>query len=264
MTQVAHVLVGAKTSTFGIMGRCADRARFRLTMGDLATAGLDGFDAVLPLTLEDVAALRLRREGGERVAALLPPAAAVDLCDDKFLLNKRLIRARLARLVPPMLPADAPPPYILKRRRDAWGRNSRLVLTAEAAAVAAQRPARGWFRQALVPGDREHALHVLMRGGQPVFHLLVTHETEPGPYVMGINHSSRAKRFGEGRAELRALLPVLRAAGFEDGLCCIDFKMQDGRPQVFEVNPRLGSSLAEQPDAMLAAYCAAVAERTPA
>lgn len=259
MTRAARLLVGAKESTFGILSRCADGTRFSLAMADLATAPLAGFDAVLPLTLEDHAALTARAARGERVPALLPSETSVRLCDDKLALNQRLIRRGLGHLVPPILPPDAPPPYILKRRRDAWGKNSRIVTSAEEAAAAATRPVRGWFRQTLVPGDREHALHVLMRGGRPVFHLLVTHETEPGPYVMGINQSSRGKSWGQDAALLKTLAPVLRSAGFAEGLCCIDFKMLDGRPQIFEVNPRFGSSLAEQPDAMLETYCAAVA-----
>jgi predicted ATP-grasp superfamily ATP-dependent carboligase len=35
---------------------------------------------------------------------------------------------------------------------------------------------------------------------------------------------------------------LLNAIGFE-GLCCIDYKVKNGIPYIFEINPRFGGSL---------------------
>lgn len=253
------VLVGDRPQIFDTLYRTADPVRFALSMADLATAQLAGQDAVLPLSLQDHASLTARRAAGERVPALLPTAAAVALCDDKLRLNRHLIAAGLAALVPPLLPADAPVPYILKRRRDLAGQNSQIVTSPEQAAALQGRPEAEWFRQVLVPGDSEHALHVLMHGGRAIFHAMVTYRSASAVYVKGIHCKPVGHRWSAGDDELAALLPVLQAAGYSDGLCCIDFKMTDGRLQLFEVNPRFGVSLALQPMQMLAAYCEALA-----
>lgn len=42
---------------------------------------------------------------------------------------------------------------------------------------------------------------------------------------------------------LSVLERMLAAIGYE-GLCCVDFKVRDGRLQLLEINPRLGGSLA--------------------
>lgn len=253
------MLVGVKPKLFNMLVRQTAGLRFDLSMADLAAVPLAGYDAVLPLSLQDHAALTARRAAGERVPALLPAPGAVALCHDKLKLNRHLIAAGLAALVPPLLPADAPPPYMLKHRRDVSGRNSHIVTTPEQAAALLDRPESHWFRQVLVPGETEHALHVLMHGGRPVFHARMTYRNEAEVYVKGIQSKPVSRQWSDGDDSLAAFLPVLQAVGFTDGLCCIDFKILDGRVQMFEINPRFGASLALQPTGMLAAYWAALA-----
>lgn len=253
------VLVGVKPKLFNMLCRQTVGSGFDLSMADLAAVPLAGYDAVLPLSLQDHAALTARRAAGERVPAVLPAPGAVALCNDKLKLNRHLIAAGLAALVPPLLPADAPPPYILKHRRDVSGRQSQIVTTPEQAAALQDRPESHWFRQVLVPGETEHALHVLMHGGRPVFHARMTYRSAAEVYVKGIQSKPVSRQWSAGDDSLAALLPILQAVGFSDGLCCIDFKTLDGRVQMFEVNPRFGASLALQPTAMLAAYWAALA-----
>ena len=252
------VLVGTRRQVFDTLYRTVDPVRFEIVAANLATAPLAGHDAVLPLSLEDHAALTARRAAGERVSALLPSVEAVALCDDKLALNRRLIAAGLGALVPPLLPADAPPPFILKRRRDIAGQNSHIVTTPEQVAGLRDRVGDQWFRQALVHGGTEHALHVLMQDGQPIFHAMVSYRLAGSVFVKGIHFKPEGHSWSAGGHELALLLPVLQVAGFSDGLCCIDFKLVDGRPQLFEVNPRYGISIGLRPMAMLAAYCSAV------
>jgi carbamoylphosphate synthase large subunit len=42
--------------------------------------------------------------------------------------------------------------------------------------------------------------------------------------------------------DLNLFAAMLRSINF-DGLCCINYKIVDGRPFIFEINPRFGASL---------------------
>jgi len=250
-------LVGDKPDLVERLCRTARSDQFVITSADLAQAPLNRHDVVLPLTLTDHAALTQRIAAGEGVRALLPSAEAVALCDDKLAFNQHLIRAGLGHLVPPLLPENAPPPFILKQRRDAWGAKSRMVTDPDEARRL--RPGPEWFRQAIVAGNREYALHVLMQGGVPIYHRLITYHTFDQPYVLGKHQRPRSFDWSEGTEYLPALLPALQAVGWQDGLCCIDFKLQGDQPLLFEVNPRLGVSLAGHPNGVLLAYTRALA-----
>ncbi len=50
---------------------------------------------------------------------------------------------------------------------------------------------------------------------------------------------------------------ILQIAGFTDGTCCVDYKVVDGIPKIFEVNPRFGWSLLYDLGNYLRAYAIA-------
>ena len=53
----------------------------------------------------------------------------------------------------------------------------------------------------------------------------------------------------------------MRAIGFDNGICCFDYKLVDGRPVIFELNPRFGASLVYDAPNFLDAYAGALRAR---
>jgi len=220
----------------------------------------DDYDLVVPLRLEALrqlnspAAERLRRK------ALLPTDAVIDLCDDKLAFARFLLSEGYAANVPSLDPPfDVP--YMLKRRSDEWGEHCHLITSAEVEQQHAGLIASpDYFLQAFVRGDCEYATHMLVSG---------TRVTHCG--TVQISFAADDLVFGEGIKPLkftktenpdhiRLFAGILVRLGYE-GLCCFDYKVVGGIPQIFELNPRFGGSLAFTPNGALRAYHRIVANK---
>jgi hypothetical protein len=212
----------------------------RLHFDELRGATLERHDLIVPLSLDD--AHRLREEPPhvrERVLPL-PDADCTELCHDKPRLNRFLINAGFALHIPPM-GNDITPPFVCK---PAQGENSDdCVLVPDAAAVqrlagATQRP--DLFRQAAVPGCTEYATHFLMRDGALVRELTVRYHHATALYIKNASPLI-ASTLGT-CPDAGTLQSMLKAIGY-DGVGCANFKFEQGRLHLLEINPRMGGSL---------------------
>lgn len=203
---------------------------------------LRAHDLVVPLTLPDLAQLRAFEPLLARNPLPLPSADSVALCDDKLACNRALAAAGFADSVPEI--ADSLPfPYVLKKRVDAWGDNTHVIANAEQERrFAALLGDPDYFRQAFVPGQREYAAHLLVRDGRIVAALTVEYA-----FAHDLHKKCREQPPHYRRLRRATHLPLLRgmlaAIGYE-GLCCVNYKLQEGRVQLLEINPRFGASLA--------------------
>ncbi|RVT97673.1 hypothetical protein EOD42_07610 [Rhodovarius crocodyli] len=221
-------------------------------MALLSEANLCDADVVVPLTLFDRQCL----EGRHSPNAIVPTAASEALCHDKLAFNLAVMEAGLGKHIPAIVEVPDSFPVILKRRRDAWGEHSRILHGLPPSAL---DPAEH-FLQAYIPGNEEWATHLLLRNGQVMFEATIRYEMPLGPYVKGI-------RMGELRSEwqtdetphLECFQRILQAVGFTEGTCCFDYRVHEGVPLVFELNPRFGGSLMGQIGPYLDAYRAALA-----
>lgn len=256
-----HVLFGAKEDRRRVLEPKLQGSPFAFHMAPLETADLGAFDAVIPLTLADQAVLRHRRAAGESFACLLPDATTEALCHDKMALNLALIAAGFGQHIPPMQaapPTDAARyPLVLKLRRDEWGLHTRILR--DPAELTGFNPDTA-FLQDLVPGSDELATHLLVRGGEIRFDRTVHYTMEAPLLVKGRHANPCQSRWLPQTPGLALFQQMIRAIGFVDGICCIDYRLVDGVVQLFEINPRFGASLAARADALLPAYLAVLAE----
>lgn len=255
-----NVLFGVKEDRRGVIGEKLQDTGFAFRMEPLADVDLGLFDAVIPLTLADQDVLRRRRAAGETFRSLLPSAAAETLSNDKWALNQALIDAGFAAHIPPMtgrVPQDrADYPLVRKKRRDEWGKSTRIVQGPQD--LAGFDPGSE-FLQALVPGADEYATHILMRDGVICFDRTVHYIMHGPQLVKGKFADARETIWLKATPQLSLFRQMLAAIGFTDGICCIDYRLVDGMVQLFEINPRFGVSLSRRVDALLPAYLAALA-----
>lgn len=223
------------------------RAGFRhrgdaLHFADPAAEALNAHDLVVPLSLQDLERLRGSGMLPQRNPLPFPDPRCIDLCNDKLAFNRALVAAGFGDCVPRV--ADALPfPYILKKRIDAWGENAHVVASeADERRLAALLRDPDYFRQAYVPGEREYAAHLLVLDGRIAAALAVEYgfdrplhrkSREQPPHYRRLRRATHVALFRD----------MLAAIGFE-GLCCVNYKLQDGRVRILEVNPRFGASLA--------------------
>jgi hypothetical protein len=214
----------------------------RLTFAEPTAGNLREHDLVVPLTLEDLERLRAFGPLLDRNPLPLPDPACVGLCNDKLRFNRALIAAGFGECVPDI--SDALPfPYVLKKRIDAWGDNTHVVAGAEdERRLSALLHDPDYFRQAFVPGRREYATHLLVLDGRIAASLAVEYGFEQPLHKKCREQPPHYRRLRRA-THLPLFRDMLRAIGYE-GLCCVNYKLQDGRVRILEVNPRLGASFA--------------------
>jgi len=210
-----------------------------IAFGEPGSAG--DRDLFVPLTID--ALLRCHASGPAEAAGWpIPSVDCIDTCNDKLRFHRRMCANGFSR----WLPALARPgefPSVLKKRIDEWGSSCHLLLEAgdeQRYADLLSDPL--YFRQRYVAGEVEYAAHLLLSGGRIVDALTVEYRFGAPFHLKGTRDSPDCLRMAR-NGHLGLFRAMLASIGFE-GLCCINYKMCDGRPLVLEVNPRFGASLA--------------------
>lgn len=227
---------------------CALRKSFRFSkhavlFEDFNAETLASCDLAVPLTLEDAlfASKNLHLIGGSQV--LIPKPGAIHLCNNKHLLNGHLIQHGFGKYVP-RVSGDVGFPYLLKKKIDNWGLNSHLVQDAASeTALLANLDEKDYFKQRLVPGSEEYATHLVVRDGKVLSSLTIKHSFRHNAFVFGMWGLRPEFRTVSQCNHLALFADILKSVGF-CGLCCVDYKLQNGIPAIFEINPRFGGSLA--------------------
>ncbi len=112
--------------------------------------------------------------------------------------------------------------------------------------VFARRP---YILQALVAGNVELATFCVCDQGRILWHWTFA-SIMTGPSVIKNEDNDKNRRLIEAPAEvLRQLEAVLKPLAYR-GPCIVNYKrLEDGRVQIFEINPRFGGSLLQPPQA---------------
>jgi hypothetical protein len=217
------------------------RLPHRIEFGPITENCYREYDIVVPLTL---AALKDARIfcGSHDHAFPLPSAESVDLCNDKYRFNQEMIDAGFAEHIPAMRQGlGLTPPYILKKRTGIWGNDCFIVRNQADEDRHLDRIADpDYFCQELVTGATEFATHILFVGGRIVKALNIRYEFGFESPIKGQN--APALQVVGRRRFLSLWARMLRTVKFE-GLCCVNYKVANGRPFLMEINPRFGGSL---------------------
>ncbi|MCF4127464.1 hypothetical protein [Methylobacterium sp. SyP6R] len=247
MTQKEKIIFGHKPDWEKDIRACVG-ADYDIVVGGegwCARNDWQSFDLIVPLTIRDGWMLR---KAGIRLAgkALCPSAQAVAFCHDKHGFSSALSLTRFHATIPRLIDkADGLMfPCILKQKMDEYGTNS-LILHGEADAVTWSRRigSPGYFLQEYISGSEERATHLLLRNGRIVHAYTVAYDMGEQPFVKGQWCQHRSMTGSHDERFLDVFADILRIAGFTDGTCCFDYKVVDGIPKIFEVNPRFGWSL---------------------
>lgn len=242
-----RILFGDHATQSPAIARFIDRDRIDPVFGPIAGTDPTGFDMVVPLRIEEIEPARASNT--DRRRTVLPTAELVALCDDKLAFTERLIALGFADDVPALLP-DPPGelPYVRKARRGDFGQGIRIV---HAAADDAP-PIRDSFCQRAVAGADEYVLHLLRVDGRIVYSLCYRYDMGAPLTVRGAGQAAVAVVPADPAGALPRCTAILDALGFE-GLCCFNYKWEEGALRILELNPRFGGSLVGE----VTGYCLA-------
>jgi carbamoylphosphate synthase large subunit len=239
-----------------------DRSRFEASFCNFRDPALQfsQFDGIVPLRLSDYAPLRAYPG---RAAFLIPDPAAVAIADDKPRFMTFLHHAGFGEFAPTVYRDAVRYPFIYKKCVDVAGKNARIVFSPEEhAAFEARIVAAEYFRQEYVGGRTEYTSHFLAVDGRPTFDTTLEFTFDHDHFVRGLRwEAASSRKIDTPFADLFGA--ILKALSYT-GTGCFNYKIESGRPKIFELNPRAGGSLRLDLDAYLDAYLAALAEyRTP-
>ncbi len=211
-----------------------------LVFDEFSSATIGNYDLVVPLTVQDAMLLNEMRPLIACNPLPIPTRESIELCNDKALFNRTLMANGFAHVIPQMNGA-LPYPYIVKKSIDEWGKNSHIIRDArheqELVALLAHPD---YFCQAVIPGFTEYATHVLVKEQKIIWALNIQYVFANETPIKGkdaVLFTTLCRC-----PYLEQFAAILRFLGFE-GLCCVNYKVFDGRPFLFEINPRFGGSL---------------------
>ena len=132
-------------------------------------------------------------------------------------------------------------PYILKKRIDAWGKNTFIITNAyieQEFAHLLRDP--DYFTQELIPGQCEYATHIVFKENKIACSINIEHAFSSNTPIKGKDQRIYSKICHCPFLDLFS--SILMLIGFE-GLCCINYKVNRNIPHILEINPRFGGSL---------------------
>ncbi|HYM85677.1 MAG TPA: ATP-grasp domain-containing protein, partial [Pseudoxanthomonas sp.] len=202
----------------------------------------DRFDLVVPLKLEDARHFNRRFAHLNRVKALVPSNHAIDACDDKQAFARRISRAGFGCFLP-RAGDGLPHPYLLKKRIGEWGMGIHLINDADDESMHEDRlGSNDYLKQEYVHGQQEYTTHMLMSRGRNAFMRTLEFTFAESFFVKGKSFSPVSQACVDHSRFSRLFEDILNCVGFQ-GFCCFNYKLMEGQPRIFEVNPRYGASL---------------------
>lgn len=197
-------------------------------------------DLVIPLLIQDVRLLQKSRALLENNPIKIPTEAVVNVCDNKYIFNKTLVEKGFQDFVP-KIGTNLPLPFMLKKKVTWSGDYCYLISDAETKAKYEELlNSDDYFCQEIIGGVNEYATHVLFKNGKIVETLTVEYTFYDEVPINGKSGFAYTKIVKCKCLDTFSF--ILSAIGYE-GLCCFDYKIVDGKPKIFEINPRFGGSL---------------------
>lgn len=211
---------------------------------------------VSPLLEDDYVPL-WARPPGTRCNFLVPDPTAQAIAGDKLATVSFFAARGYGHFFPEIRQAPIAYPFVYKNRIGGFGEQVEIIFSAEQQhAFESQIDRNCYFKQRYVEGKREFTAHFIALRGNVVFSKCYWFEFEERYFVKG----NRFPHSASGEIAMPAPIifaDMLRRLGYT-GTCCFNFKMEAGRPLIFEINPRFGASLCRDINAYLAAYLRAL------
>lgn len=212
----------------------------QISFAELSTENFADYDLVVPLTVDDLVRLSSKTLNKSKKQLPIPSRESIELCDDKYRFNKAMVDNGFGDYIPQMGGALSYP-YILKKRIDEWAQNCFIIFDEQQEQGFLDKINHSdYFCQQLIHGTKEYATHILIKDKKILHSLNIEYGFKSELPIKGkekilynnICHCPYLKLFTE----------VLNSINFE-GLCCVNYKVVDARPQILEINPRFGGSL---------------------
>ena len=198
------------------------------------------YDLVIPLNMEDLRAMHT--EPGLLTDQLIPipTLEAIDICDDKFLFDQTLVEKGFKEYLP-KVGQDLQFPFLVKKKISEGGFSCYFIYNEEQKEKFIELiESPDYFCQEIIRGKSEFDAHILFKNHQIAASITIENSFENDTYLKGIDKYIYTKIVK--CPYLDIFSDILNSIGFE-GLCCFNYKENNGKPSIFEINPRFDGSI---------------------
>ena len=237
-----QILFSKKDIWSDIIAKSFKKSNIKVHFEDFHSATFANFDLIVPLTIDDLLVCIQKNIELNNQIIPIPSKEAFEICNDKLLFVKTLSANGCSNYLP-KFGDNTPFPYILKKQTGEYGKTT-FIIENQADELAHQNQLKDGdhFRQQLIKGNKEYATHIIFQNGKIKAQISICYTYDRDTYVQGkmiyVSKAVCENKFSHEFAE------VLNAINYE-GLCCIDYKIENGLPKIFEINPRFGGSLTD-------------------
>jgi len=95
----------------------------------------------------------------------------------------------------------------------------------------------------IIEGENEYATHILAQNGKIELHLTVKHKFTSQTFIHGTQTKPLYSKLVILDDKILDVFNNIIKASSYSGMLCIDYKIVDDKPIIFEINPRVGGSL---------------------
>jgi hypothetical protein len=231
-----------------------------LTFADFRTTDLTQFEAIIPLCLADQRYINELLQDNPTLPALVPSERCMELCHDKAGFMRHLNSLNLGEDITP----DQDPkgfPYILKPNAGEFGVDPVITKSANDEDIHADKVnSSQYLKEHYIAGNQEYCSHIIAAGNTIRYMGSVMYTFDADVHVKGINKSPNATEIVD-HSQYAAIFERILASIDYEGFCCFDYKIVNGRPCVFELNPRYGATMSRFIQEALPVYCQVIEER---
>jgi carbamoylphosphate synthase large subunit len=221
-----------------------DNSRFNITYSNLLDKKqYRKFDAVIPLYEKDIHHLKKFPSKNGSVF-LIPSTEVMDICEDKKKFYDFMVSNRFDKYIP-QISDSLSPPYILKKKLDEFGKNSFIIKdNFEEQKYQNQLEDKEYFKQEYISGKDEFTTHFIFDNGEFKYIHTLKFTFKVNHYVKGaqLPPFKNAVITKSQNEFIEVFKEILTALNYR-GVGCFDYKLFDGIPKIFEINPRVGGSL---------------------
>ncbi|MDB5025136.1 MAG: hypothetical protein JWP78_2891 [Mucilaginibacter sp.] len=206
----------------------------------ISPAKIKNYDLVIPLNMKDLRALYKVPELLNKQLIPIPDLKAINICDDKFLFYQILVDNGFKDFLP-KTEKNLPFPFLLKKKVASGGDDCYFITNPELKEEFMELiDSPDYFCQEIIEGKSEFDTHILFKNRQIVASMSIENSFAKEIYIKGKDEFICTKIVK--CPYLDIFSDILESIGFE-GLCCFNYKENQGKPSIFEINPRFDGSL---------------------
>jgi hypothetical protein len=236
------ILISKKEHWNEILEERFKNTKHTVVFDDINLDNIKKYDLVVALNIPDLIFCIDNNELLTSQLIPIPKRESLDICNNKYQFTKYMVENGFSEMIPNSI-LPLPYPYILKKKIGEYGQSTYIVSNEkDEKEHDIDLKSEDFMCQEMISGNKEYATHVVLKNGKIRAAVSIRYTYDIDNYVQG-----KAKYICKEVCESEHIAKfekILLGMGFE-GLCCFDYKVVNGVPKIFEINPRFGGSLTD-------------------